>query len=242
MKCAKNKFINICLILLLVLLFTTQATGKLPLHINPANVTASDTNLYYSQLMTLNELMSHWSGIFISLNKGDLDAAQKNFKDYLGLLQDKNNIIEIYGKPITSVTTDKSGHYNYSHTVTYKKPGSYPINVKFIPFSEPLLSSYASSSFDLVPTNTSLTIYAKPAEGIFGNTIHISGSLISKNNYRIPDAGISISLGNLTIGSVRTDANGTYAYGLLVRDLAEGVHILQANFNPDEQPLIKSLS
>ena len=392
MKCAKNKFINICLILLLVLLFTTQATGKLPLHINPANVTASDTNLYYSQLMTLNELMSHWSGIFISLNKGDLDAAQKNFKDYLGLLQDKNNIlitiegdayseliesgntlnltveqiaefrslyeavnvahqnndsskaiqlgletrrilrnldqsqikfimeaveqfpgldiaeyqnrsveytkflqnldriwqpvesvifdgsaislttspqkaeygdeiyiegvlkvakngtgipytniiIEIYGKPITSVTTDKSGHYNYSHTVTYKKPGSYPINVKFIPFSEPLLSSYASSSFDLVPTNTSLTIYAKPAEGIFGNTIHISGSLISKNNYRIPDAGISISLGNLTIGSVRTDANGTYAYDLLVQDLAEGVHILQANFNPDEQPLIKS--
>src|SRR3989337_4197823 len=79
-------------------LMISQASGEIPPHIDPGNVNQSDSDLKERQAMIINELLSHWSGIFISLDKGDIKIAQDSFEQYLGILQQNNNIlIEIEG-------------------------------------------------------------------------------------------------------------------------------------------------
>ena len=373
-------------------LMVSQVSGDIPPHIDPGNVTQSDSNLKERQLLIINELLSHWSGIFISLNKGDIKNAQYNFEQYLGILQQNNNIlieiegdayqelkesgntfnltldqveklralyeegkiayqnnqtqkaiqialesrgiigdlnsyqkkfimdavtqfpginitdyqagsseydnflknlrnrwrlveltlfddsltsitvhpkeaefgqviyidgavtmprnrtgvqnatvvIRINGTTDTTILTNKNGNYSYTYTIPYKKPGKYTVNAEFVPIEEPLLSSYASSYFVIIPTNTTLTLESKPDSGIFGDIITISGTLLTKNGSGVPDADISISLDNRTIGSVKTDNNGSYTYSLHIQGIPAGFHALKADFIPDDQPLFSS--
>lgn len=382
------------IILLLLLLFpiVSQVSGEIPSHIDPGNVVRTDSNLKEQQSLIINELLSSWSGIFISLKKGDIKGALDNFEQYKDILQENNNVlIKIDGgayeelkqnantlnltldetekllalyeegkiayqsnqtqkaiqiaiearysiknlnsfqedlimesveqfpginiteyrtglldydvvldnlskrmKPIeltlfddsitsltvqpnesefgqriyldgavtmprnrtgvqnatvviridssthTTILTNKTGHYNYIYNIPYNKPGRYPINVEFVPFKEPLISSYNISYFAIIPTNTTLTLESKPDSGIFGDIITISGTLMAPNISAVPDANISISLDNQTISSVKTDNNGSYKYSHQIQGIPAGVHSLKADFIPDDQPLFSS--
>jgi hypothetical protein len=379
-------------LILSLFLMISQASGDIPPHIDPGNVTQSDSNLKERQALIINELLSHWSGLFISLDKGDIKSARDNFGQYLDILQQNNNIlieiegdayqelkesgntfnltmdeveklralyeegkiayqnnqtqkaiqialesrgiignlnsyhkkfimdaveqfpginitdyqvgsskydnvlrnlrnrwrlveltlfddsstsltvhpkeaesgqviyidgavtmpgnrkgvqnatvvIRINGTTDTTVLTNKNGNYNYTYTIPYKKPGKYTVNAEFVPIEEPLLSSYASSYFVIIPTNTALTTESQPDSGIFGDIITISGTLLTKNRSVVSDADISISLDNRTISSVKTDNNGSYTYNLHIQGIPAGVHTLKADFIPDDQPLFSS--
>ncbi len=384
--------IKIFVLTVSLFLMISQVSGEIPPHIDPGNVTQSDSNLKQRQAMIINELLSHWSGVFISLDKGDIKSAQDNFEQYLGILQQNDNIlIEIEGDAyeelkesgntlnltmdqvkklrslyeegkiayqniqtqkaiqitlesrgiigdlnsyqkkfvmdaveqfpginitdyqvgsseydnvlknlrnrwhlveltlfddsLTSLTvhpkeaefgqviyidgavtmprngtgvqnttviikingtaditilTNKNGNFNYTYTIPYKKPGKYTVNVEFVPIEETLISSYASSYFVIIPTNTTLTLESKPDSGIFGDIITISGALLTQKRSAVPDANISISLDNRTISSVETDNNGSYTYDLQIQGIPSGVHTLKADFIPDDRPLLSS--
>lgn len=68
------------------------ASGGIPSHINPAIVNVSTSNLHAQQLWLINELLSYRSGLFISLNKGDVKGAMENLDSYLQLLHENENI------------------------------------------------------------------------------------------------------------------------------------------------------
>lgn len=85
-------------LILSLFLMISQVSAEIPPHIDPGNVTQSDSNLKQRQALIINELLSHWSGVFISLDKGDIKSAQDNFEQYLDILQQNDNIlIEIKG-------------------------------------------------------------------------------------------------------------------------------------------------
>ena len=155
-------------------------------------------------------------------------------------VQNATVVIRINGTTDTTILTNKNGNYSYTYTIPYKKPGKYTVNAEFVPIEEPLLSSYASSYFVIIPTNTTLTMESKPDSGIFGDIITISGTLLTVNRSPVPDADISISLDNRTISSVKTDYNGSYTYDLHIQGIPAGVHSLKADFIPDDQPLFSS--
>lgn len=385
------KDLNILLIFLIISAAIIPAFGDIPSHIDPANVTASTSNLHARQLSLINELLSYRSGVYISLNKGDIKGIQENLDNYLQTLQENDNILigiegnvstelkqsantlnltrdqinqlrplyeegklayqnnqtknatmialkarnvignlsslqqdlimeavaqypgvnmtlyqnglsafnstlkEIQkrwqaveltlfdetetllsvsppggefgdvifikgnltlprngsGVPnasmeikidseVNKITTDKKGKYNFTYKIPYKKPGVYPVQVNFVPVTEPLLASIAKSSFFIKPTNTTLTIKATPDYGRFGDILHLSGSLVAKNSSGVADADIVITLDNKTTINVKTDEKGLYQYNFKVPAMAEGEHVVNAEFIPSDQPLFRS--
>src|SRR4030067_1546069 len=81
------------IILLLLFLMVFQVSGEIPSHIDPGNVVRTDSNLKEQQSLIINELLSSWSGIFISLKKGDIKNALDNFEQYKDILQQNNNVL-----------------------------------------------------------------------------------------------------------------------------------------------------
>jgi hypothetical protein len=147
--------------------------------------------------------------------------------------------IKIDGE-VYKITTDKMGKYNFTYKIPYKKPGVYPVQVNFIPVTEPLLESSVKGSFFIKSTNTTLTINAIPAYGKFGDILNLSGRLVAKNLSGVADADIVITLDNNTLVNIKTDEKGYYEYKLNVPAVAEGKHIVNADFIPSEQPLFRS--
>ncbi|MCZ7355889.1 MAG: carboxypeptidase-like regulatory domain-containing protein [Candidatus Methanoperedens sp.] len=91
------------LLILIILGMIAAASGGLPSHINPSNVTVSNSNLLAQQLSIINELLLYRSEIFISLNKGNIKDAKENFDEYLRLLRENDNILvqidgDVYGE------------------------------------------------------------------------------------------------------------------------------------------------
>ncbi|MCX9025946.1 MAG: DUF4129 domain-containing protein [Candidatus Methanoperedens sp.] len=83
---------NILIIFLIIFAGVLPASGDIPSHINPATVNVSTSNIHAQQLELLNELLSYRSGMFISLNKGDVKDAMENLDSYLRILHENDNI------------------------------------------------------------------------------------------------------------------------------------------------------
>lgn len=141
---------------------------------------------------------------------------------------------------VYKIITDRNGKYNFIYKIPYKKDGVYPVQVNFVPVNEPLLVSSAKGSFFIKPTNTTLTINADPDYGKFGDIINLSGSLTSRISSGVADADIVIALDDKTLGNVKTDQKGSFEYNFNLPAMAQGEHIVNAEFLPSAQPLIQS--
>jgi hypothetical protein len=386
------KYLNILLIFLIISAAIIPALGDIPSHINPENATISNSNLQAQQLWLINELLSYRSGVYISLNKGDIKGAMENLDSYQKIFQENNNILigigeDVYAElnksantlnlttdqikqllplyeegrlayqnnqiqnatlialksrtiignltslqqelimgavaqypgvnttlylngsssfnstlkeiqkrwqaveitlfdetetllsispsegefgeailikgnltmprngsgipnasmeiqiesEVIKTKTDRIGKYNFTYKIPYKKSGVYPLQVNFVPVTEPLIASSAKSSFLIKPTNTTLTINAAPDYGKFGEIIHLSGRLVAKNSSSVDDADILIGFDNKTnIIRTKTDKNGFYESNFTITAMAQGKHVVNAEFIPSDQPLFRS--
>ncbi len=385
------KDMNILIFLLIISVAIIPARGEIPSHIDPSNVTASTSNLQAMQLSIINELLSYRSGVYISLNKGDIKGIQENLDSYLQTLQENENIligidsnvsselkqsantlnltadqinqlrplyeegklayqnnqtqnatmiaikarnvienlssmqpkiimeavaqypgvnVTLYQDGVSSynstleeiqtrwqaveltlfdetetslsvsplegevgdviyiegnltlpingsgvpnasmeikidsdvinTTTDLNGKYNLTYTIPYKVRGVHPVQVNFVPVTEPLLASSANGSFFIKPSNTTLTVNANPGYGKFGEILSLSGSLVAKNSSGAADADVVLALDNKTLVNVKTDEKGSYEYNFTLPAMAEGEHVVNAEFIPSDQPLFQS--
>lgn len=380
------------LALLIILAPIAASSGNIPSHINPGNVTVSDSNLLAQQLSIINELFFYRSGIFISLNKGNIKDAKENFDEYLRLFRENDNILvqldsDVYkelkesagslnlstgdidrlralyeegkaayennqtdkairiaisarkiignlsslqqaqimdavarlpgvnitlyetglstfnntvkeikkrwrpveltlfddtvtklsvtpeggefgdtmnitgnltlprngsGVPDAAIavkldnetfailTTDRKGKYNYTFKIPRGKPGNHTIQVDFVPYDEPLLSSAAESTFFIRPANTTLTVRAEPGRREFGDILSVSGRLIARNTKGVPDVNVVVSLDKRTLANVRTDENGSYKYDFAVPVIGKGSHAVGATFIPGAEPFLQT--
>jgi hypothetical protein len=146
-------------------------------------------------------------------------------------------VIKINGTTDTTLLTDENGNYNVTYTIPYKKQGRYPIDVEFVPHKEPLISSYASSYFEILPTNTSITISAQPDTVEFNDTVQISGSLVIEPDLILSGAKIALSLDDKILDYTYTDEIGNYHFILKVPAIHEGIHSLKAEYLPNDEPL-----
>ncbi|MCX9083377.1 MAG: DUF4129 domain-containing protein [Candidatus Methanoperedens sp.] len=89
------KNLKILIFFLIIHITIIPTLGEIPSHIDPANVTSSKSNLQAQQLWLINELLSYRSGVYISLNKGDIEGALDNLDSYQKILRENNNILII---------------------------------------------------------------------------------------------------------------------------------------------------
>ncbi len=145
-----------------------------------------------------------------------------------------NMEVKLDNETLTNLITDKKGKFNYTFPIPYKKPGNYSIRVDFVPLDEPLLPSFAKSTFFIKPANTTLTIKVNPGYGEFGDILLLSGGLAAKNVSGVSNADITISLDNKTLASVKTDEKGSYNYNFSLPMISAGEHTINADFIQSE--------
>ncbi|MCZ7393558.1 MAG: DUF4129 domain-containing protein, partial [Candidatus Methanoperedens sp.] len=153
---------------------------------------------------------------------------------------DADIVIKLDNKTLANVKTDEKGLYDHDFKIQGIAEGEHIVKLDFISSDPLLLQSSNTTAIKVIPENTTLTIKADPDRGKFGDILTLSGSLVMKNSSGITDADIVIKLDNKTPVNVKTDEKGLYQYNFNVPAMAEGEHVVNAEFIPSEQPLFRS--
>jgi hypothetical protein len=108
--------------------------------------------------------------------------------------------------------------------------------------STALFTAYATqvdSRLANVTTNVfstpTLTLRENTGHGTYGAAIVLAGSLLNGQT-GIRNSPVAVLVDNATVATVRTNANGSFAYPLTINTIAPGTHVASATFAPAKAP------
>ena len=108
--------------------------------------------------------------------------------------------------------------------------------------STALFTAYATqvdSRLANVTTNVfstpTLTLRENTGHGTYGNAIVLAGGLLNGQT-GIRNSPVAVLVDNATVATVRTNANGSFAYPLTINTIAPGTHVASATFAPANAP------
>lgn len=116
--------------------------------------------------------------------------------------------LRIDGQPLETVQTTSGGQFQITGRVPPRVPaGTVPANVGLEPSQLALTPSVSEIPVEIAPTETNLTLSARPAAA--GEMI-VSGELRSVRGRAVPGMPVSVEIDNTTVGSVNTSQQGQF--------------------------------
>ena len=168
----------------------------------------------------------------------------------LGSLMQQNGIV-LSGKPVTVSWANRSvilqtawnGRFvlaNVSFPVGFPK-GFTRITADYLPTDQSTLSSHSYVEVQVLYRPSTLKATVTPEQGKPSEQATVAGTLLGSDGESLQDREIAIELDGDQLGTVVTDASGSFSYNFNVPEEAmNGTHVILVSFNPTHDPYAPS--
>ncbi|CAJ36750.1 DUF4129 domain-containing protein [Methanocella arvoryzae] len=144
-------------------------------------------------------------------------------------------LLHVSGRTSGSGVTDGNGETRIKYVVPQDAPGRLTAYATFEPSDKSQLPTISDIVEISVPAeNTSISSSVSPGTASFGDTVTVSGALLSEKGIVLHGRTIDIYLGGVRAGTATTGEDGTYVYNLTITGSSPGGNTsVMASFTPD---------
>ena len=142
------------------------------------------------------------------------------------------------GNQTIRAKTNANGTFTATYRPTLLRAGEQPVTVRYLPRNESVyLGSNGSVTVSVVQVTPDLSVEQPPEPVVFGDQIEVAGTL-SAQDIGARGVPVTVRLGGVRLGTVRTTADGTYSFsGHVPAGVDDGERALTVSVSLEDRAL-----